>query len=299
MTGEGVPYQPAALRASLETRLKARAADSPIPLDRLRKEAALQRLLARLVVVAPPDGWALKGGLLMVARLGALARATADADVTWRADSELLTPVVEEATELDLGDHFDFVLGEPRRMPAEVAEAGLRFPIIARLAGRTFDRVRLDANIVSNDPRPVEDVSLRNLFDFADLDPVVIPAIKPEQQLAEKLHAYIRWYGTRGSSRAKDLYDMLVIAERLALPPLGKLAEACRVTFELRQTAWPPPLKEPPAQWEGAWCGFVDDFGIPYATLEDAYRALKRFWAPTFAGTPPAARWEPTSWQWT
>lgn len=37
------------MRAALEDRLKRRAADDGVPLDRLRKEAAYQRLLARLV----------------------------------------------------------------------------------------------------------------------------------------------------------------------------------------------------------------------------------------------------------
>lgn len=295
---EGVRYQPSALRRSLETRLKTQASGSPVPLDRLRKEAALQRLLARLASIAPQDTWALKGGLLMIARLGPWARATADADATWRAPAERLIPTVERAAELDLGDHFEFLVGEPRRLPAEVSEPGLRFPIISRLAGRTFDRAHLDVNIVSNDPRPTDEVSLPNLFGFADLNPVVVPAVTTAQQLAEKLHAYVRVYGTRGSSRAKDLYDMLVIAEHVPLPPLKELAAACRETFELRQTVWPPALNPPPTLWEGAWRGFVDDYGMPFRTLDDAYHAMERFWAPPLAGTPPAARWEPKARQW-
>lgn len=50
----------AALRRSLEMRLKTRSQDAGLPLDRLRKEAALQRLLARIAAVAPEGSWALK-----------------------------------------------------------------------------------------------------------------------------------------------------------------------------------------------------------------------------------------------
>lgn len=303
--GEVVRYGPAALRRSLETRLQSHAAASPSPLDRLRKEATLQRLLARLAQVAPPDGWALKGGLLMVARVGQHARATADADITWRAGPAELTRAVEQAAEVDVGDHFGFLVGEPRRLPAEVSEAGLRFPVIARLAGRTFDRVRLDVNIVADDPRPVEKVSLRNLFDFAGLEPVTVPAVTPAQQLAEKLHAYVRRYGIRGdryttreSSRAKDLYDMLVIAEHVPLPPLGRLAATCRQTFAMRQTPWPPALNPPPALWESAWRGFVADYRIRFRDLDDAYLALDDFWMPPLAGAAADARWTPRSWRW-
>jgi hypothetical protein len=52
----------AGLRRALEDRLKTRSAHSGMPLDRLRKEAALQRLLARIAVAAPEGSWALKGG---------------------------------------------------------------------------------------------------------------------------------------------------------------------------------------------------------------------------------------------
>jgi hypothetical protein len=86
MTG-GAYASPAAMRDALERRLLDLHNSTRLPLDRLRKEAALQRLLARIAAVAPPGSWALKGGLAMIARVGDHARATADADATWRPDS--------------------------------------------------------------------------------------------------------------------------------------------------------------------------------------------------------------------
>lgn len=65
---------PHSLRRALEDRLKTQARTSGLPLDRLRKEAAFERLLARFVVAAPEGSWALKGGLAMLARVGAHAR---------------------------------------------------------------------------------------------------------------------------------------------------------------------------------------------------------------------------------
>jgi hypothetical protein len=60
---EGHRYRTqAALRTALEEHLRQHARDTDVPLDRLRKEVAHQRLLARLVVVAPTGSWALKGG---------------------------------------------------------------------------------------------------------------------------------------------------------------------------------------------------------------------------------------------
>jgi hypothetical protein len=77
---------PTAMRAALEQRLLAQSRSAKLPLDRLRKEGAIQRLLARMAAEAPAGSWALKGGIAMIARVGDRARATSDADATWRAD---------------------------------------------------------------------------------------------------------------------------------------------------------------------------------------------------------------------
>ncbi|MCC7363532.1 MAG: nucleotidyl transferase AbiEii/AbiGii toxin family protein [Dehalococcoidia bacterium] len=74
--------RPESLRQALEDRLKARARDTSLPLDRLRKEAAFQRLLARIAATAPEGSWALKGGMAMIARVSSRARATIDIDAS-------------------------------------------------------------------------------------------------------------------------------------------------------------------------------------------------------------------------
>lgn len=291
----------AALRRSLETRLKTRSQDTGLPLDRLRKEAALQRMLARIAAVAPKGSWALKGGLAMLARIGDRARATADADATWRIATAMLETTLEDAAETELGDHFEFLIGRGRQIQAEGPEGGLRFPIRCLVAGKPFEALRLDVNLVSGDPRPLDHVELRNLFDFAALPPVVVPAVRVEQQLAEKLHAYTRDYGEQDNSRAKDLYDMIAIAQHLRLPPHSRLRQACQETFKLRETNWPPTMKPPPAIWEGAWRGFVRDYGLAHQSLEKAHAANRQFWEPvldTARKDDDQSQWHPDTWAW-
>lgn len=76
----GDRYQDAAsFRRALEQRLRTEAQGFGIPLNRLRKEAAFNRLLVRLREAAP-EQWALKGGLALIARVGAHVRGTKDAD---------------------------------------------------------------------------------------------------------------------------------------------------------------------------------------------------------------------------
>ena len=286
-----------AFRVGLEDRLRRLARDSGRPLDRLRKEAASQRLLARLVAVAAPDDWALKGGLALIARLGAGARGTRDADTTWRGDVEALRDMLDDAMDHDVGDWFSFEIGTGRDISAEGPEGGLRFPVLARLDGREFERFTLDVNLRPGDTRPVEQVALRNLFEFAGFDAVVVPVIPAAQQLAEKLHACTRDYG-KASSRAKDLHDMLVVALELPLPDLGTLSAVSQETFRLRQTPWPPQLFPPPADWTGAWAGFVAAFALPWKTLDEAFAALEAFWQPVCAGGGGQERWDGERWRW-
>ncbi len=290
----------AALRAAVEEHLRQRAHDTGVPLDRLRKEVAHQRLLARLTVVAPTGSWALKGGQALLARLGSVARSTKDADATWRAALDHFGDVLAAALDVDLGDGFRFEAGAPRPMTAETDEGGLRYAILALLDGREFERIQLDLNAVPDDQRPLEHLELRDLLDFAGIAPPSIPVIPVAQHLAEKLHAYARDYGSRSNSRTRDLYDMLVIARSLPIPDSATLRATCRQTFALRQTSWPPTMPAPPTTWVAAWGSYARDHDIPWTDLDAADEALLSFWRPLLvseAETRPA-HWDDDSWDW-
>lgn len=293
MTGRFVDEH--AFRTSLEQRLLNRARESGRPLDRLRKEVAHQRLLARLTEAAP-DAWALKGGLALLARLGDQARATADADANWRSNTEDLENTLDRVSEMDLGDRFSFEIGRPRPLEGE-AEGGLRFPVVAVLDGREFERIHLDINLLPTDRRATEEIRLRDVLDFADIPAPVVRVIPIGQQLAEKLHAFIRSYGN-GSSRPRDLYDMLVIAEQLPVPTARSLSEVCSETFALRDTNWPSELADPPQDWAEAWAGFVDVYGIRWTSLEKAGGALHAFWKHLLSEEITEANWDPDAWRW-
>lgn len=235
----------------------------------------------------------------MIARAGSRARATIDIDATWRDQTARLRSMLEQAAANDLDDHFQFVIGRGSPIRGEGPEGGQRFPVESRLAGRLFETLRLDVNVQPGDPRPLEQVELRNLFEFADLPAVVVPAIPAAQQLAEKLHAYTRDYGLRENSRAKDLYDMLLIADELPIPVLGDLADACIQTFALRDTQWPPSLLPPPPDWTQPWQAFVRDYGSRFESLDTAFDGLLRFWEPVLTSDLEHSwEWDGPGWQW-
>jgi predicted nucleotidyltransferase component of viral defense system len=287
-----------AFRVSLETRLRQAARVTATPLDRLRKEVAHQRLLARLVQAAPPGSWALKGGQVLLARLGPHARATKDADATWRESGEAFGAFLEQAVELDLEDYFTFEVAEPRHLEAETGEGGFRYSVLARVDGREFERLQLDINFVVQDPRPIEQLQLRDLLGFAEIEPPQIPVVPVAQHLAEKLHAYTRDY-VQANSRPRDLFDMLVIALHLPLPDAADFAATLKQTFDIRQTDWPPRLTPPPTDWANTWSAYVQDHAIPWSDLDAAYHALGLLMTPLLDGSVQlGASWSATEWAW-
>ncbi len=117
----------------------------------------------------------------------------------------MLHDMLDRASVLDLNDNFEFIIGRGKPLQAEGPEGGLRFPVTARMASKVFEQLRLDVNLVDRDPRPVEEITLRNLLDFAGIPPVTVPAIRPEQQLAEKV-ARLR-ARLIGETRSGEIWD--------------------------------------------------------------------------------------------
>ena len=106
-----------ALRAALEARLVDRALRDLVDLQRLRRQVAFDRLLARMFAPAHAagDGWVLKGGYAMELRFRQ-ARSTKDLDLTVRAGGDNSAPALRErlqvAADVQLPDFFGFVVGE-------------------------------------------------------------------------------------------------------------------------------------------------------------------------------------------
>lgn len=155
------------------------------------------------------------------------------------------------------------------------------------LAGRDFERSRLDINLVPDDPRPVETVQVtRNLFAFAGLDAPIVPMLPVAQQLAEKLHACVRAYADGASSRAKDGFDTVVLAARVALPDAEVMNTAVRATFGLRRTPLPPVPPALPVEWHDDLRGFLADHPLD-GGVRDVDQLTERFgafWEPLLAG---------------
>ncbi|MGO8763531.1 MAG: nucleotidyl transferase AbiEii/AbiGii toxin family protein [Limisphaerales bacterium] len=278
----------AALRVALEDRLKRLAQVESLDLQRVRRQAAFDRLLCRLF--AKPDApWLLKGGYAMELRLKT-ARTTRDIDLAlrrlpipsadWDANAANVLEALREAGELDLQDFFTFVFGAATQDLNAAPYGGARFPADARLAGRTFVKFHLDVSTGDVLRAPYESLSGRDWLGFAGIATTIFPAISPEEQFAEKIHAYTLPRADRENTRVKDLVDLVLLIGQTKMDA-ARLPQAIRETFQRRQThTVPADLIAPPASWFTTFaemaqeCGLETDIAKQFGLVEQFYGML-------------------------
>ena len=236
---------PAAFRAAVEARLRERARRVSAPAYMVRRQAALERLLARLSAVAP-DRWALKGGMGLEARLGDRARVSIDMDADHVHGAEAARADLQRAALEDAGDHFGFALVGSEELKDEGVRLAVRYHMESQLAGGPFEPLQIDVTFAPPDPWDAELQWRPGLLAGLGLDPLRLLLIPLERQVAEKLHAYTRTYRSGGTTRAKDLVDLLLIRQYITMDP-GLLRAAIQRVF-LRRATHPVPeqLSAPP-----------------------------------------------------
>jgi hypothetical protein len=153
----------AAFRRALEDRLKDIAGREDVDLQRLRRQVAFDRLLARLFQTGQPLAlpWVLKGGYAMELRIKS-ARTTKDIDLAMRSilksddkkDGKKNFAVLEklqEAAAFGRDDFFVYRIGEPIADLDAAPYGGARFPVEARLDGRVFVGFHLDQAVLDHE----------------------------------------------------------------------------------------------------------------------------------------------------
>lgn len=285
-----------AFRQALEQRLKSRAQGDGARLARDRKRVAFDRLLARLLAVAPGQ-WLLKGGFALELRLTGRARATKDVDIDWRADEEQLLDTLIDAASHDAEDFFMFT-AERTGTPEDRLGGSHRFRVTASLAGRLFESFLLDVGFRGDKDIATDALTTEALLAFAEIPPVEVQAIPLELQVAEKLHAYVRIYdGGRPSTRAKDLVDLALIAELSSLDATA-LSVAVKATFTQRGThPVPTALPLPPAEWAAQYRRLAEETGTP-TDLDAGYANASALLTPVLSSGITSGSWDPRSQNW-
>lgn len=286
-----------AFRTALEQRLKNEAEVSGVALIRLRKRVAFERFLARLAS-AKSSGWVLKGAFALELRLGLRTRATKDIDLMRADDEEAATEHLNAATNVELGDFFDF---EVRRTPALDAAAGfhaVRYTVRADLAGRRFEQFPVDVALNESSPSEVEPLPASNSLEFAEVSTPQLPVVVLEQHVAEKLHAYTGTYGPQGreSTRVKDLVDLVLIGEQAELDA-KRLSRALATTFEQRASqSLPNAMPPPPRSWARPYAELAREVGI--ATDINTGHAVAADLLDPVLGSDTEGRWDPDARLW-
>lgn len=288
-----------AFRAALEQRLRTRAQQRGVELSRLRKQVVFDRLLARLLALAP-ERYVLKGGYALDLRLGDRARATQDIDlVVFESIDVVIDDLSTVATDPNADDYFVLAANRTAALEGLEAATAVRFLVQSQLAGRRFEQFHLDVGFGDAPSASPELVVGQDLLAFADVPPLTIPTLPIEQHVAEKLHAYTRTYADgRQSTRVKDLVDLVLILRSMS-PSAQALMEAIGATFADRDTQpRPDHLPTPPSGWTAQYVRLAGQVGID-TDLKAGWRASSAFLNPVLGGeVAPEATWSPDDQRW-
>jgi hypothetical protein len=271
-----------AFRQALEQRLKSISQQDGTDFQRLCRQVAFDRLLAR-VIRLPTRDWVLKGGYAMELRF-VTARSTRDLDFTLRTgDTDSALEHLQRAGALEIEDFFSFRVGEAMMDLDAAPYGGARYPVESRLDGRTFVKFHVDVGIGDVILEPVEMMVTREWLDFAEISSPSIPLISREQQFAEKIHAYTV-PRANPNSRVRDLVDLYLLITKGSLEA-ARCKESLHRTFERRGThEIPRDLVPPPADWARPFQVLAEECQIPIG-CGAAFDEVGRFWC-ALGGVP-------------
>jgi predicted nucleotidyltransferase component of viral defense system len=218
----------------VETRLRERARRLGVATYIVRRQAALERLMVRLATVAP-DRWALKGGLALETRLGERARVSVDLDADHLRGADAARADLQAAIVEDVGDHFTFVLLGSEQLSEAGVGLAIRYKLESSLAGQPFEPVQVDVTTAAPNPWDAQSAQRPGLLAEFGLGPIPVSIIPIERQIAEKLHAYTRTYKGGGTTRGRDLVDLLLIHQHEKVDSV-RLRSAIERVFQRRAT---------------------------------------------------------------
>lgn len=285
---------PAAFRAAIDIRLRNYARKVGVPVQVVRRQAALDRLMARLAQVAP-GRWALKGGLALSTRLPEHARASMDMEIDHMLGAAASREDLLHAAAEDLDDHFAFAILRTEDVQEGGRPLALRYRFEASVAGTAFEHVQVDVTTLPPELWEVEAAQRPGLLSDVGLGSIEVMLVPLERQVAEKVHAYTRRYNGV-STRVRDLVDLVIIRLYESVDA-RRLRDEITRTFARRDThPVPDELPAPPADWARAYAEEAKAVGIPPG-LADGHQLAATWLDPVLQGTTTGV-WQPIRQVW-
>jgi hypothetical protein len=294
--------QPQALRQAVEDRLRIFVKEHPgTALSDLQRQFAYDRLLSRVFRV-DGDRWVLKGATAMLARLGTLARHTADVDL-YREYGNLddAESALRAAASLDLGDHFRFALSPGRQIVQD--RQARRIPVVVYIGAAEYAQFHVDLVVDIEMIGVPEEVSALVPIDVPGLVRTRYRAYPVADHLADKVCAMLEVHRRQGgpsapSTRYRDLADLAIFAHAVGIDAQAFLralhSEARRRGLEL-----PGALPTPDGPgWRAGYVRVARDAPLLVERdLDSALETVRKLVDPILQGVV-AGSWNPDALRW-
>ncbi|MFG3199106.1 nucleotidyl transferase AbiEii/AbiGii toxin family protein [Streptomyces sp. NPDC048208] len=298
---------PTAFRSALKQATVTMSKQTGMSIAELTKIFYFNRLAAR-VFTKEPDGWLIKGGQALLVRYRGAARLSQDIDLQSAypdRTAEQARQLVVEAASLDLGDYLRYVPGKFENHSDEGRGGAQYFRVF--LGTALVDTVKVDL-VVGRTLSGVPEV--RTLRSAVDIEwPVDWPEVRLYpviDHIADKVCAMYERHGRNaefGSSRYRDLADVLLISQQEAVP--AHVSQAVHREAERRRrngtyVILPAGFQAPGPDWPG---GYPKQAALVLGlqgcrTYAEAAKATARFIDPVLDQTARGT-WDPRSATWT
>lgn len=302
MTDE-LPYKDGnALWAAATAHAKTDAQTFGVTSGTLLRRFVVDRFLAR-VFALPGDEWVLKGGNAVLTRVHD-ARTTKDIDLLAKLGNlDAAVARLHKAIEIDLGDHFRFVITGTHMASGRVMQPdddGYKVSIDAYCGVKRRDHFSVDmvtGSLMTTKP----DVQTRPGL-ISTIAPTRVRLYPVVDHIADKLCATQSTYGAAGSqpsSRVRDLVDLVVFA-RTQYVSGTDLIKAINSEWAHRRLPGSAHFA-PPQHWDRLYSAVARRVPACGDTLTfvAATELVTALLTPAFDGTATGKHWEPSSHSWT
>jgi hypothetical protein len=223
-----------------------------------------------------------KGGFALETRLGERARVSVDLDADHMRGADAARSDLQRAGIEDVGDHFGFAVTGTEELREAGVGLAVRYKLESSLARRPFEPLQVDVSVAAPDPWDAQPARRPGLLAEVGLDPIDLFLVPLERQVAEKLHAYTRRYRSGGTTRARDVVDLLLIRKHVPPEP-DLLRSAIQRVFHRRGTHdIPERLPLPSRDLAVGYRREAEQVGVA-SGLEEAHRLLAEWLDPVLA----------------
>ena len=292
-----VAYEsPRALDTAIKDRVASAAQTSPYSDAEMRRHIAYDRLLAR-VFLHDPDGWVLKGGTGLLARIPGVARHTADIDLFRDMSTPDIVNDLVEAAEIDLEDFFSFDIEEVTDLAGDTS--GVRCRVVAYLGEKEFASFAIDAvttTVMTGEPDSLEPILPIHIEGLTTVPYRTYPIV---DHITDKLAAMVSLYANGApSSRYRDLVDLVLIATTQSVRA-EELAAALSSEFTTRGLSMPTRVELPSDEWvEGYTAEALNAPRFSVLDVEQGLRIARAMLEPVLTGRTTGT-WDPQKLAWT